>query len=524
MIAQTRAILDSAPALVMAESTPAPNETLVRCDRDALPAVCAHIVSHGAKLATMVGLDLTARGGPFAVEYVFSLPAYDEFVRLRALVAEDDREYPSVTPVIPAAQWYEREVKDLLGLTPMDHPDPRRLVLHERYPHGYHPLRKDVPATESPPLDQRRFDYFEVHGEGVYELPVGPIHAGIIEPGHFRFSNIGELILHLDARLFYTHRGIEKIVEGKTFDDALFTVERTCGVCTVSHAVSFAMAAERLTGTTIPARASWLRTLLLELERAYNHVGDIGNICAGAGFHAGTSQGAILKERLQRINEELTGHRFLMGAVGVGGMRYDLPSAALTRVLHDLVQLHRDVESYFDMIRDADSFVHRIEGPGKLDADTVLALGGTGVVARASGVPTDYRNDHPHLEYATLRSGSITEDGGDVRSRLRVRAREALESLSLASTLIESMPGGPVSGVVGKARSGAVALGYTESPRGANVHWLMADGSDRVYRLRIRSASYANWPLVTRAVVGNVVPDFPLINKSFELCYACCDR
>jgi len=524
MSAQTRTILDESPALVFAEKTPAPNETLVRCRPEDLSAIAAHVIARGAKLATMVGLDLTPRAGKFAVEYVFSVPAYDEFVRVRALTPEDVREYPSVTLSVPAAQWYEREVKDLLGLTPTDHPDPRRLVLHERYPHGYHPLRKEVSATEPPPLDQRRFDYFEVHGEGVYELPVGPIHAGVIEPGHFRFSNIGELILHLDARLFYTHRGVEKIVEGKTFDDALFMVERTCAVCTVSHAVSFAMAAERLTGTAPPARASWLRTLLLELERLYNHVGDIGNICAGAGFHAGSSQGAILKERLQRLNEELTGHRFLMGVVGVGGMRYDLAPAALARALRDLVTLRRDVAAYFDIILGAESFVHRIEGPGHVDAATVLAFGGTGVAARASGVPTDYRHDHPHLEYAAMAPGCVLEHTGDVAGRLKVRAREALESFSLAARMIDGMPDGPVSAPLRPADSGASALGYTESPRGANVHWLMADSNGRVYRLRIRSASYANWPLVTRAVVGNVIPDFPLINKSFELCYACCDR
>ncbi|MBI5284902.1 MAG: NADH-quinone oxidoreductase subunit C [Chloroflexi bacterium] len=524
MIAQTKAMLAESPAAVVPESTPAPNETLVHCRREDLPALTAYVASRGAKLATMVGLDLTPLGRAFAVEYVFSLPAYDEFVRLRALVPAGVREYPSVTSVAPAVQWYEREAKDLLGLTPADHPDPRRLVLHERYPHGYHPLRKDVSPTEPPPLDQRRFDYFEVHGEGVYELPVGPIHAGVIEPGHFRFSNIGELILHLDARLFYTHRGVEKIVEGKTFEDALFTVERTCGTCTVSHAASFAMAAERLTGTTIPPRASALRTLLLELERLYNHVGDIGNICAGAGFHAGSSQGAILKERLQRLNEELTGHRFLMGAVSPGGMRYDIAAAALTRTLGDLAPLRHDVESYFDMILDSDSFVHRVEGPGHVDADTVLAFGGTGVTARASGVPTDYRHDHPHLDYAGLAPPPVIETGGDVAARLKVRAREAAESFSVATRLLNAMPDGPVSVALAPAASGASALGYTESPRGANVHWLMADERSRVYRLRIRSASYANWPIVTRAVVGNVVPDFPLINKSFELCYACCDR
>jgi Ni,Fe-hydrogenase III large subunit len=267
-----------------------------------------------------------------------------------------------------------------------------------------------------------------------------------------------------------------------------------------------------------------LRTLLLELERLYNHVGDISNICAGAGFHAGSSQGAILKERLQRHNEELTGHRFLMGIVGIGGMRYDLTAAALNRALRALASLRQDVESYFDMILDTDSFSHRIEGPGALDSATVLALGGTGVAARASGVATDYRSDHPHLEYAAIGLERVIEASGDVGARLRIRAREALESFRLATTLIEGMPGGAVSSVVGPAASGASALGYTESPRGANVHWLMADGRDRVYRLRVRSAPYANWPLVTRAVVGNVVPDFPLINKSFELCYACCDR
>ncbi len=524
MSVHTRTILAESPVPVEFQETAAPNETLVSCPRENLPRIAQHITSLGANLATMVGLDLAPLAGEYGVEYVFSVPAFDEFIRVRAVVPEGGREYPSVTPVVPAAQWYEREVKDLLGLTPTDHPDPRRLVLHERYPHGYHPLRKSVAAAESPPMDQRRFDYFEVHGEGVYELPVGPIHAGVIEPGHFRFSNIGELILHLDARLFFAHRGVEKIVEGQTFDDALYTVERTCGVCTVSHAVSFATAAERLTGTAVPPRASWLRTLLLELERIYNHVGDIGNICAGTGFHAGSSQGAILKERLQRVNEELTGHRFLMGVVGVGGMRYDLAPSSLGRASRDLAALRRDVEAYLAMILSVGSFVTRINGPGRLDASTVLAFAGTGVAARASGVSTDYRLEHPHLAYGALVPRCQVDEGGDVASRLRVRAREALESFTLVARLIEDLPDGPVHVTLRPASCGASALGYSESPRGANVHWLMADRDGRVYRLRIRSASFANWPLVARAVVENVVPDFPLINKSFELCYACCDR
>jgi Ni,Fe-hydrogenase III large subunit len=398
------------------------------------------------------------------------------------------------------------------------------LVLHEAWPHGYHPLRKDVSPHEAPQRGHRHFEYFEVKGEGIYELPVGPIHAGIIEPGHFRFSNIGELILHLDARLFFTHRGVEKLVEGKTIDEAVLTVERTCGVCTVSHAVSFSQAAERLTAVEVPPRAAWLRSLLLEMERLYNHVGDIGNICAGTGFHIGSMRGAVLKERLQRLNERLTGHRFLMGVAAPGGLRYDLDSALLKETGTQLASVHSDFKDYLDTVLDSASFVTRIEGPGKLDAETVLALGGVGVTARATGIATDYRRDHPHAAYRDCRVEAELDTTGDVAARLRVRAREALASFDLARDLIEGLPGGDVRRPMGPGPAGASALGYSESPRGANVHWLMLDRGGRISRLRIRSAAYANWPLVGRAVVENIVPDFPLINKSFELCYACCDR
>lgn len=503
---------------------PAENEELVYCDRAELPDVARSIVAGGGTLATTVGLDLTPLSGDFAVEYVFSLPVDDRFLRVRTQIVADDREYPSVSPVLPAALWHEREIKDMFGITPVDHPDPRRLVLHDSWPHGYHPLLKSVSATESPPIEARRYDYFEVHGEGIYELAVGPIHAGVIEPGHFRFSNIGELILHLDARLFFTHRGVEKIIEGMPFDRALYTAERTCGVCTVSHAVAFCSAVEKLTATEIPARAAWLRTLFLELERAYNHIGDIGNICAGAGFHAGSSRGATLKERLQRLNEELTGHRFLMGIVGLGGLRYEPSADALASLPGRVAALKADFSAYLDTILEARTFVRRIEGPGRLIPATVRALEGTGVAARASGIATDYRIDHPTLAYPELTPRLRTEAEGDVAARLLVRAAEASDSMDMAIRLVDGLPGGASSTPVGEAPPGASALGYSESPRGSNVHWLMAAPGNTVYRLRIRSASYANWPLVTRAVAENVVPDFPLINKSFELCYACCDR
>jgi Ni,Fe-hydrogenase III large subunit/Ni,Fe-hydrogenase III component G len=524
MSEEAAAILQAIPVSLTPGQTYAPNEALVECDRADLVQAAEFLDSRDARLATMAGLDLTPLGEEYAVEYVFSLPQPDEFIRVRARVPKDTPEYPSLTPSLPAALWYEREAKDLLGLIPTGHPDPRRLVLHDTWPHGYHPLRKEVSASEIPPVTHRRFDYFEVHGEGIYELPVGPIHAGIIEPGHFRFSNAGELILHLDARLLYTHRGIEKLVEGRTFEDALFVVERTCGVCTVSHAVSFCSAVERMAGAELSPAAVWLRTLLLELERLYNHVGDIGNICAGAGFHLGSSQGAILKERLQRLNEALTGHRFLMGVVGLGGLRYDLATDALLAASAKLTGIRRDFEAYMEAVLDSRSFVSRITGPGVVDTATALALGATGVAARASNLPTDYRSEHPHLAYPHLQPTLRTGEAGDVGARLLVRAQEAIDSFDMTLELLSSLPSGTAVSAIPPAQPGASALGYSESPRGSNVHWLMAGDDGRVFRLRIRSASFANWPVVTRAVVNNMVPDFPLINKSFELCYACCDR
>ena len=242
----------------------------------------------------------------------------------------EDPSFPSATPLLPAAHWYEREVRDLLGLTPIGHPDPRRLVLHDDWPRGYHPLRKDVDGRSAPPrAEPRPFPYRHVHGEGITEVPVGPIHAGIIEPGHFRFGVIGERVVHLEARLFYVHRGIEKICEGLPVDRALEIVERICGVCTLAHSVAYCQAVEAIAGVEAPPRARALRTALLELERLYNHVGEVGNICAGVGLAAGTMAGARLKDQLQRLAERLTGSRYLRGMARPGGLGLDPDQAAL---------------------------------------------------------------------------------------------------------------------------------------------------------------------------------------------------
>ena len=479
----------------------------------------------------LVGLDERSVGGDgLAVEAVALRPD-GTLARLRARpAARRSRPTRRSRPLVPAAHWDEREARDLLGIVPVGHPDPRRLVLHERWPRGYHPLRKDVPADVRPPEADRRFVPFEVHGEGVYQLPVGPIHAGVIEPGHFRFSAIGERVLHLDARLFFVHRGLEKLVEGRTFAAAPPIVERACGVCTVTHALAYAQAVEALTGTTIPPRARWARVLLAELERLYNHVGDLGNICAGIGFQPGVSRLGWLKERLLRANDALTGHRYLTGIVAPGRARGRPRPGRPGRAAGDAsMRSAPELAAAVRALVRSEGVMARLHGTGVVPAETrPTALGALGVAARASGLDLDLRRDRPVRRVRRARRrASSTASAGDVAARFHVRAQEAHESLRLLREALGRLPGGTGRRAARRRTPAVGRLGARGRPRDRAAPRGSGSGPARdgtIDRLRLRSASFANWPVVAAAVPGNLVPDFPLINKSFELCYACTDR
>ena len=489
----------------------------------------------GMGLATVVATDERREGdGDFKVRYIFEPagppggPLPDLFVSVVVSADAVRPEVPSLTPLLPSADWHEREMRDLFGIEPVGHPDPRTLVLHDGWPPGLHPLRKDFDARRRPDrLPAQEFPHLVVEGEGVFEIPVGPIHAGIIEPGHFRFSSVGETVLHLDARLFYTHRGLEKRAEGLTARDAFFVAERLCGACSVANALAFVEAVEQIAGVTVPPRAQTLRAVALELERLYNHVGDIGNICAGASYHTGTSAGARLKEMLQRENEQLAGSRFLRGFVMPGGVHHDGAdrAAAIDAVARGTGD--RLTELMLDLERNP-SVVDRFNDTGILTAEEARDLGVTGVAARASGIDRDARRDHPHGAFGgpgAVVPHVVTEPAGDVHSRVAVRAAEAAESVRLLRQLVANLPPGrlrvPLPAELPAWRTGLAAV---ESPRGASIHWLRTDGAGRVDRYHVRSASYANWPAVPVAALRAIVPDFPLVNKSFELCYACTDR
>ncbi|MCW2278675.1 NADH-quinone oxidoreductase subunit C [Heliophilum fasciatum] len=483
----------------------------------------------GLPLTMMVAVDERAKSGVYRLTYLFSLIDKPAFLALEMAVDGQAAEYPSWTPAVPAANWHEREARDLLGVVPVGHPDPRRLVLHGNWPHGYHPLRQDAPS-EVAATAPRRFS-FRPPGEEAMQIPVGPIHAGIIEPGHFRFTAVGEQIQALEANLFYTHRGIEKWCEGKPVMTVLAAAERLCGVCSLTNSLAFCQAVEAIAKVEVPPAARYGRVLLCELERLYNHIGDLGNICAGTAVALGTMAGTRIKEQLQQLNDALTGSRFLRGILVPGGLRRPLAAEGIDKVLREV---RRDAAMLADTLLGHASFMDRLDHTGIVDRATAWRLGAVGVAARASGIDRDCRRDHPHAAYHELRWQVPVHQEGDVAARLKVRIEEIEQSLSLieqaraallamATTTTTTMKPGDWAAVIDEYPAGR-GWGVAESPRGETVHWLEIDAQGLVSRYRVRTGSYANWPVVVAAVPGNMVPDFPLINKSFELCYACSDR
>lgn len=500
-------------------------ETVILIEKADLPDVCQFLWNEKkGRLFTMVGCDERDIHGFFALYYVFSFDPFRHFLTVKTLIDPLDPTFPSVTVQLPAANWYEREVKDLLGLRPQGHPDPRPLVLHGDWPEDLHPLRKDFQLDQHAPRVQSREAFMRYDSEDVTEIPVGPIHAGIIEPGHFRFGAVGDTILHLDARLFFTHRGLEKASEGMPVQKALFLAERICGVCALSHSVAFAQAVERAGDVTIPPRADYLRTLFLELERLYNHIGDVGNICAGFGFAVGISQGTRLKEELQQLNERITGHRYLRGVVSLGGMRVDVTEQEREDIYQTLQYVKKEFKELVDLLLTHDIAINRMATTGVLRLEHANNLEVVGVAARASGRSVDIRRDQPYAAYDLVRFHVPVYEEGDVLARIRVRIDEVFESFSIIDQLLQQLPDGDIRTNIPNLTPYRSAMGWCESPRGETVHWVMIGPNQTVYRYRVRSATYSNWPAVPLAVKGNIVPNFPLINKSFELCYACCDR
>jgi Ni,Fe-hydrogenase III large subunit len=414
-------------------------------------------------------------------------------------VATEGGVVPSIIDLAPAAGWDEREAHDLQRIRFAGHEPLRPLVNHD-------------PALEH---------WVPVRGDDVYQLAVGPIHAGIIESGHFRFHLVGDRILHLDAQLFYKHRGLERAAEGKTLEEGLAYVARACAACNVANGVAYAHACEEALGLAPSAELRRARTVLLELERTWSHLNDIAAICAGVSLAAGNNSFAALTERARTLNAALGGHRFLFHTIRVGGSELKLDEEQVGAARDELAAIAAAARRSWRELLFNTSFQDRLPDIGVVTATHAERLGAVGPGARAAGLAQDLRANSTFLSYEDF--GPIVPEraAGDVQARLEQRALELWQTFALLDELLDR----PIRPAVAErgTEERPIGVGRVESPRGATSCVVERHG-DRIERLRLRTGSYANWPVVAYAATDNLLPDFPLINKSFELCYACVDR
>lgn len=478
---------------------------------DDLPSRAAGLLADGFRVALVAGHD---DGDKLRAVYLFMAADPDRRVELHVPLDPAHPHLPSIAALSFPAGRFEREMHDLFGVVPDEHPLPRRLVRHFHWPRGWYPMRREAGPPPAFGDVDGPYPFRAVEGDGVYEIPVGPVHAGLIEPGHFRFSVVGETILNLKARLWFVHKGMEKLFEGRTPEQAVELAERVSGDTAVGHAMAFCRAVEDAFGMPVSPDATAARAVLLELERLYNHVTDIGALCNDVGYGILNAQAGRVRERLLRINAETTGHRLLRGGIRPG-------AAALTRppdpaVLRDIAA---DVAEIVEIALGNSVVRDRFAGTAVLTRAQAWDLGTLGYVARASGIAVDARRDHPQADLGPAFTVH-TQDAGDVLARFTVRAAEIQTSVATIVHLLSDP-----SGVAARASAAAdietrSGVGIAEGWRGTIVHRIELAPDGTLSRVKIVDPSFFNWPALPVALSDTIVPDFPLTNKSFNLSYA----
>ncbi|MBZ0156556.1 MAG: NADH-quinone oxidoreductase subunit C [Alphaproteobacteria bacterium] len=444
----------------------------------------------------------------------------NEYVVVKTVTTMDDPAFPSLTKKYLPAYRFERQMNSLMGVVPEGHPDVRPWIKFEDWPRDAWPLRKAFDGSRPLPRIKGEYRWSRAEGEGVYEIPVGPVHAGIIEPGHFRFQAVGEQILNLEERLGYVHKGIEKRFESLKWGEGHRLAGRVSGDTTVAHSLAYCMALESMTGCTPPERALWLRALFLERERIVNHIGDIGAVCNDAAFAFMLYQMMRLKEILLRTHHELFGHRFLMDKVIPGGVSADIDQGGREKIVKELSWLGDEFERLITIYDDNSSLEDRVRDTGVLPPEKARELGAVGIVARASGLNVDCRVHHPFPPYDRIGVNVPVLISGDVHARVWVRVEEVRESIRLIREILRTLPEGEISRPVADPAPERAGFAAVEGWRGEILYWVQSGPEGQINRCMVRDPSSLNWLGLEQAIPGNIVPDFPLCNKSFNQSYS----
>jgi formate hydrogenlyase subunit 5 len=455
---------------------------------------------------------------------ILALDTQQNWVHLVVPLAGSQPLFSTLTTLFPAARWYEREIWEEVGILPEDHQGLRGLRLPSNWPQGVLPHHPSFSWSQKPPQASPRAFALEEAPSGVVDYPLGPVRSGVVESGHYTLRTVGEELLDLHLQLFYKHRGVEKRAEGLSLPLLPLLAERISGTSAVAHALALCQALERAAGIEVPRRARFVRTLLAEIERLYNHLGYQADLCQATGLVVAQAQFEILKERLLRVNAQISGHRYLFGTIVPGGISLDLSAETQTGILSVIREVQHEFERLRKLLLASPSHLDRLEGTGILQPSDAASYSALGPIGRASGVDRDLRRDHPYAAYDELNVEVPVVHDGDAFARARIRLEESAHSCHLIEQVLTHLPDGPIHVVLPDLPAGTSALGWSESAHGESLHWIRMGEQGKLSQYRVRPASFANWQAFPLCVPGhNILTDFPVIEQSFGLSFAGAD-
>lgn len=497
------------------------DEVYIQSNSESFNKICIELHNRlQSPVMMFFAADEIKRFNKYELYCVFQGIRYKKWFFVKLDIPAETPVFNSLSKEIFSTNLFEREIKEMFGIEPSGSPDTRRLRLHDEvWPQNYYPLKKDFVPPSSFVAASNEYQFKKISGEGIFEVPVGPVHAGIIGPGHFRFSSAGEPVINLEIRLGFTHRGVEKIFEGKEINEACAFSECVSGDSVFAHGLSFCRAVEKAGSVSVPENACYVRAICLELERMYNHVSDIGGIAVDVGFSFPSNFASVIKESILSLNETLTGSRYLKGVNKPGGVIIDINSDKKNLLLDFLKNVIKDFAELKGMLFESVSFMDRVDTTGVLSRKIAEDLGVTGLAGRASGIRKDLRKDFNDV-YNKVNFTAAKESDGDAFARLKIRISEFEESVRLINEFASLIKNDGVYCCDEFKPVNSFSLGYAEGWRGPILYWVKFDEAGLISRCKIVDPSFNNWLGLAYALPGNIIPDFPLCNKSFNLSYS----
>jgi Ni,Fe-hydrogenase III large subunit/Ni,Fe-hydrogenase III component G len=503
------------------------NQFVATIPREELPSVVRYAVNRlGARFVISVGTDRREKTGDYTISYVLAFDEDKKFLILQSHLPPDDPTIGSVTPDVPAANWSEREARDLVGIVPVGHPDPRRLILPDDFPNNIHPLRREYEYNERFPAEPENAYSWKAAPDGMTVVPLGPFYPTLEEPACFRLYLDGEKVVGSDYRGFYNHRAVEKLGDSElNYNQIPFVAQQICGICGQVHSVAYCQAVEDACGIKVPMRAKYIRSILLELERLHSHLLWVGLAGHIIGFDTVLMQLWRIREPVMWLMERVTGNRKHYSSNLIGGVRFDITPESADDIRMVLNKVEEEFKAVYDAVVIDTTLMARLKGVGILTTEDAKALGVVGPTARGSNVAIDCRVDHPYAAYAELDVQKQVQDGCDNWARTVVRLLEIFESIRLVRKALNDMPGGEIIAKIDHSLPAErVGLCSVEAARGECHHYVLTGEENRPYRWRVRAPTYQNLQAVACMIQGEQLADVPISIGSYDPCFSCTER